>query len=159
VSTEVRRRRFEPWPFVLAGGLLFMISSSLAFYAVARLHPDPLVVADPFEAGLRYHALASERRAAEARGLEIRLEADLASGAALVRVDVIDQAGAPVTARSVTVRRERPAEGGLDAEFPLALDEGGFVGSIPLPRPGRWRLVVSAQVEGLTFRRVFGVRG
>lgn len=158
MSTEGRTHRFEPWPVILAAGLLCMIAISLAFYGIARSHPDALVANDAYEAGLRYNALLSQRRAAEQRGLDIRLEAELADGAARLRARVVDRSGV-VKARSVVVRRERPAEGGYDADFPLAAGDGGFVGEVPLPRVGRWRLVVTAEVGDLTVRRVFGVRG
>ncbi|MGH0031625.1 MAG: hypothetical protein ACQGVC_17665 [Myxococcota bacterium] len=36
-------RRFEPWPWILAGLLVFMIGTSLAFYHVAATHPDPVI--------------------------------------------------------------------------------------------------------------------
>lgn len=158
MDTDPSERRFEPWPFALAGGLLFMIVVSLAFYGIARCHPDALVAKDAYEAGLRYNALLSQRRAADARGLDIELEAELREGRARLRARVVDRDG-PVLARAVVVRRERPAEGGLDADFGLERGEGGFVGEVPLPRSGRWRLVVTAEVGDLEVRRAFGVRG
>lgn len=36
-------RRFEPWPWALALALATMIAISVAFYAAARTHPDPVV--------------------------------------------------------------------------------------------------------------------
>jgi nitrogen fixation protein FixH len=159
VPTDARERRFEPWPLALAAALLCMIASSLAFYAIARLHPDALVVQDAYEAGLRYNALQAQRRAAEQRGLDIRLEAELVAGSARLRARVVDEQGGPVSARTIVVRRERPAEGGYDAEFALVRDESGFVGEVPLPRSGRWRLVITAVVDDLRVRRVYRVQG
>lgn len=152
-------RGFEPWPFALAGGLLAMIAGSLTFYAIARANPDALVVGDAYEAGLRYNAEREERRAAEALGVDIELDAQLAPGSARVRVRVLGAGGGPVAARDVAVRRERPAEGGYDDDFPLDAAGAAFVGDVPLPLPGRWRLVVTARVGGHTVRRSFGVRG
>jgi len=43
VSTERRR---EPWPWIVAGLLAFMVCTSLTFFAIATTHPDPPVVAD-----------------------------------------------------------------------------------------------------------------
>lgn len=158
MEPEPRERRFEPWPFILAAGLLFMIATSLSFYAVARANPDALVVSDAYEAGLRYNALQAERRAAQELGLDILLEATLVPGSAELRVAVVGADGTAVAASDVSVRRERPAEGGYDEDFSLAADDAGFVGEVPLPRPGRWRLVVTARVDGQTVRRAFGVR-
>ena len=42
------------------------------------------------------------------------------------------------------MRREHPSRGGLDDDFELASDSSErrrFVGSVPLPRHGRWRLI------------------
>ena len=46
-----------PWPWILAGLLLFMVSSSLAFLRVAILHPD--------QRGLAAQALVDAGRAME----------------------------------------------------------------------------------------------
>lgn len=57
-------RRREPWPFILAALLLFMIAVCVAFYAVAASHPDrPL---DLERAGLRPYEGYVARGAAEA---------------------------------------------------------------------------------------------
>ena len=44
-----------PWPWILAGLLLFMVSSSLAFLRVAISNPDPLVVDDNYTVGRDYN--------------------------------------------------------------------------------------------------------
>jgi nitrogen fixation protein FixH len=74
-----------------------------------------------------------------------------------VRVTVLGADGGWVPAQEVVVRRERPAEGGLDADFALRADGDGFVGTLPLPRPGRWRLAVTATVGGRPVRQQFAV--
>ncbi len=51
---DAERRRIEPWPWLVTGMLLAMISTSLAFFHVARTHPDPPVVDDAYRAGLEY---------------------------------------------------------------------------------------------------------
>ncbi|MCA9510413.1 MAG: hypothetical protein KC560_06880 [Myxococcales bacterium] len=42
-SEAAPRRRFEPWPWVLAAMLGAMIATSISFYAVAASHRDPEV--------------------------------------------------------------------------------------------------------------------
>ena len=37
----------EPWPWILAALLCFMIGTSLSFYAIAKAHPDPVLPAAP----------------------------------------------------------------------------------------------------------------
>ena len=142
MKAEARRRRPEPWPVVLAALLLFMMGASIGFLRVATRHPDPVVGQDssrelpePVRAARRAHAL----------GWEITLATTPRAGGADVRVALADRAGAPLAADRVTLRRERPAEGGFDAELPLAGVGAQWKGEVPLPRPGRWHLVVRAE--------------
>jgi nitrogen fixation protein FixH len=148
----MRPRRIEPWPVGLALLLLAMIAGSLAFLAVAAAHPDPLVVEDAYVAGLQYNDAVRARRRAEALGVSLELTAEPRDGGMAVRVQARGPGGDPVRPQAVRVRRERPAEGGLDADFELRLQGGVWSGQIPLPRPGRWRLIASADVTGETLR-------
>ncbi len=150
-------RRFEPWPFALAAALLTMMAIAVAFYAVAAANPDALVVDDAYAAGLAWNAGVRERERAEALGVELGLAVAPAEGGVAVHVTLAGAGGAPVSAERVTVRRERPAEGGLDADFELVPAGSGWRTELPLPRPGRWRLAVTAWVEGLPVRRAFRV--
>lgn len=154
------RRRVEPWPLAVAGLLLAMIASALAFWAVAAAHPVTLVAEDPFQAGLAYNDRVAERRRAEALGLVLALDTAPAEGGVAVRVRVTRDGGPAGAVERVVVRRERPTEGGLDAAFPLeAGPDGVFRGRVPVPRPGRWRLVATATVEGVELRRAFALGG
>ena len=58
--------------------------------------------------------------------------------------------GRPLDAARLSVRRERPAEGGLDAEFAIA---GAGPIDVELPRPGRWSLTVRAERDGAVVER------
>jgi nitrogen fixation protein FixH len=149
-----RRGRREPWPVALAALLLFMIGASLGFLRVATRHPDAVVGQDasrslpePLRAARRAHAL----------GWEIALVAAPEPGGAAVRVALRDGAGAPLAADRVTLRRERPAEGGLDTELALAGAGADWAGAVPLPRPGRWHLVVRAERGEEAAERRFSV--
>jgi hypothetical protein len=42
-----KTRRFEPWPFLLAGLLVGMMGISVGFYVIASQHPDPVVSSAP----------------------------------------------------------------------------------------------------------------
>lgn len=46
-------RRFEPWPFALAGALALMIAVCLAFAFVATTRPDPELLPGGERPGLR----------------------------------------------------------------------------------------------------------
>lgn len=153
---EPPARRLEPWPLALAGLLLAMMATSLGFWAVAAAHPDPLVVDDAYRAGLRYNDELQARRRAEALGVELDLELRPDPEGIHVAVSIAAPDG-PVSAERVVLRRERPAEGGFDADFELLRRDGAWIGHVPLPRPGRWQLVASASLRGETLQRRFGI--
>ncbi len=58
--------RTEPWPWILAAGLLSMISISSAFAWMAITHPDPVIVDEQYEA----HGQSFEPRLLEAENQE-----------------------------------------------------------------------------------------
>jgi nitrogen fixation protein FixH len=130
----------------------------LAFYTVASRNRDGLVVEDAYAAGLAYDAGREEHDRARRLGIDLALsvEPDAHAGV-LVRVATRGRDAQPIEASQVTVRRERPAEGGYDADFPLDRDTGGWSGRIALPKPGRWRLVVAARVGDVTARETFAI--
>ncbi len=151
------RRRREPWPIAVAALLLFMIGGSVGFLRVALRHPDPLVVTDANGAKLDYpETVRAARRAAEL-GWQITLEATPHPGAADVRVALSDERGRPIRADRVLLRRERPAEGGLDDEAVLHAENDRWSGAIELPRAGRWTLVVRAEFDGEAAERSFAL--
>ena len=140
------RRRREPWPIVVAALLLFMVGGSVGFLRVALRHPDPLVVTDANGAKLDYPEPVRAARRTAALGWQITLEATPRPGAAAVRVSLWDDRGRALRADRVLLRRERPAEGGLDGEtVVLRAEDERWSGAIELPRTGRWRLVVRAE--------------
>lgn len=156
--TRKPARRFEPWPWLLTGLLAAMIASSLCLLSIASAHPDGLVVADAWTAGLAYNDAVAAERAAEDAGLEldvatretgtgVRVEARIAAPGEPTN------AGAGPDALQVSVRRLRPAESGYDADFALAPGSGGFSADVPLPLAGRWRLVVTAERGDALLRR------
>jgi nitrogen fixation protein FixH len=147
----------EPWPLVLAALLASMIGTSVGFWRGAARHPDPLVVDDADAAARRYSERVRAARRAESLGWSIDLVARPNATGAVLRVALRDGEGQPLAAERVTVRRERPAEGGLDAEVALEAGSEGWSGGIALPRPGRWRLVVRAERDDEVAERSFAL--
>lgn len=151
------RRRREPWPIIVAALLLFMVGGSVGFLRVALRHPDPLVVTDANGAKHDYPEPVRAARRAAALGWQITLEAAPRPGAADVRVALSDDRGRPLHVDRVLLRRERPAEGGLDGETVLRAEEDRWSGAIELPRAGRWRLVVRAERDDEAAERSFAL--
>jgi nitrogen fixation protein FixH len=154
MKAERRARRREPWPVALAALLLFMIGASLGFLRVATHHPDAVVGQD---ASRELPEPVRAARRARALGWEIALTTAPRPGGADVRVVLADRAGAPLAADRVTVRRERPAEGGFDAVVPLAGAGAEWAGELALPRPGRWHLVVRVERGSEAVERRFAL--
>jgi nitrogen fixation protein FixH len=155
MTTNAKRR--EPWPVALAALLLAMIGTSTGFYEVAARHPDPLVVQDAFAAERSVSERLRAERRAEALGWDLALAVELRPGIAHVEARLRDRGGALLAADRVSLLRERPAEGGLDATVPLTADGDGWTGDVALPRPGRWHLVVRAERGADTAERTYAV--
>ena len=151
------RRRREPWPVALAALLAAMIGTSLGFYRVASRSPDALVVEDAFAAERQVSDRLRAERRTESLGWRIELAVALRGDSAHVVADLRDAAGAPLAADRVSLLRERPAEGGLDAAIALEPAGDGFAGDVPLPRAGRWHLVVRAERGEERAERSFAV--
>lgn len=151
--TAQTERRFEPWPWALAGLLLAMIAGSLAFYAVARAHPDPLVVDDAYGEGLRLNDELHALERGAARHLELFVEARPTAAGTALALALRGPDGRPARPDRVRVRRERPAQGGFDEDFALAPADGRWRGEIPLPLPGRWLLVARAELGDAAVER------
>ncbi len=148
------RARLEPWPWIVAGLLGSTVAVCLAFAHVAASHPDALVVEDAYTAGLAHNDAARARAAADEAGWRFDLAVEPTPAGVRARLVVLDAEGAPLAADALVLRRERPSEGGYDADFPV--DAGAEI-EIPLPRPGRWHLVARARVGGAVLERVYGV--
>jgi nitrogen fixation protein FixH len=150
-------RRREPWPVVLAAALSFMVGTSFGFYRLASSHPDPLVVADAYSAGRAYSDRVRAERRADALGWRVALSAAPRDGRAAVHVTVRDGDQRPVQLDRVTLLRERPTQGGFDRQVPLTAGANGWDGTVSLPLPGRWMLVVHAERGDEMAERSFAV--
>jgi len=144
----------EPWPWIVGATLVSTIAVSLAFAWVAHRHPDALVVDDAYVAGLAWNAQQRAHAVAEQAGWELRLRAEEAAGGLDVRVSAFDASGARLDGARLGLRRERPSEGGYDAD--IALDADGAA-RVPLPRAGRWHLVATAERDGALLQRRYRV--
>ena len=150
-------RRREPWPLALAALLAAMMGTSVGFYRVASRSADALVVEDAFAAERQESDRLRAERRAESLGWQIGLALELHAGGARVIAELRDAEGRPLEADRVSLLRERPAEGGLDATIALERIGAGFAGDVPLPRAGRWHFVVHAERNGERAERSFAV--
>jgi nitrogen fixation protein FixH len=119
-----------------------------AFLAAAVANPDPVLVEDAYAAGERYDAALRAAARASALGLRLELGAEPAPGGVRVALRLLDAEGREVRAERMRVRRERPTQGGLDAE--LAAEPGAAPIWLPLPLPGRWIVEGVAERAGET---------
>ena len=150
--TTRTRRTPEPWPLALMALLAAMIGTGVAFYRIAQQHPDA-VIADAYKTGLHYGEGVRAAGRARALGWQLDVQTEIESDGARAVATLRDAAGAPLSAERVTLRRERPAEGGFDAEFAMARSGEGYTGQVSLPLRGRWQLVAVAEREGERIER------
>lgn len=156
-GTVARRGRVEPWPLVVMGLLVGMGVVLGLFLRTAIVHRDTMVVDDAYAAGLRLSSEIEAGRRVAARGWDLELAAAPEAEAVRVQVRLVADGAAPAPER-VVLRRERPAEGGLDRSYELTpAGDGSFAGLVPLPRPGRWHLEARAEVGGEAVVRRFRV--
>jgi nitrogen fixation protein FixH len=146
-------RRREPWPLALAGLLLAMAVVLAAFLAAAITHPDAVLVDDAYAASERYDAALRSAERSSALGLRLELAAELAPGGARVALRLFDADGRALAADRVRLRRERPAQGGYDADIAVHSDGRGWTAQVALPLPGRWTLEGRAERGGETVVR------
>lgn len=146
------RRAPEPWPLVLMALLAAMIGTGVAFYQIAAQHPDA-VIADAYQTGLHYGEGVRAAERARSLGWQLDVWTEVQADGARAVATLRDAAGAPLTAERMTLRRERPAEGGYDEEFAMARSGDGYTGQVALPRRGRWQLVALAEREGERIER------
>lgn len=146
-----------PWPWIVIVLLGAMVTSSLLFLRVSLTYPDALVVSDARAAGRAYHEDVRAERRAEALGWKVELDAQTDAGAADVRVRVHDAKGGHLAAERVSLRRVRPAEGGLDESLDLQRDGDAWSGRVALPRAGRWHLHVRVETADEAVERTFAV--
>lgn len=145
-----RRVAIEPWPIALAALLAAMIGTSVGFYRVAASNPDPAVSGDSFLAGERFADEARAAQRASARGWTLDVTTQQTAAGVAVAANLLGADGAVLGADRLSVRRERPAEGGYDAEFAVTGDDAF---EVALPRAGRWSITVRAERDGAVVQR------
>ena len=152
-----RRKTPELWPLALMSMLAAMMGTGTAFYRIAERTPDA-VIAYAYQASLHYSDAVRAAERARALGWQLELNTELRADGAHATVTLRDATGASLDAERVTLRRERPAEGGYDEEFALAREGESWAGQIALPRRGRWHLVARAERDGERIERRVALR-
>jgi nitrogen fixation protein FixH len=147
-----KRRLPELWPLGLMALLAAMMGVSVAFYQISKRFPDA-VIADAYQTGLHYSEGVRAAERARALGWQLELRTEIEAEGARAIATLRDAAGAPLRAERVTLRRERPAEGGYDEAFAMAPSGEGYAAEVALPRGGRWQLVAQAERDGERIER------
>jgi len=150
--TTSKRRLPELWPLGLMALLAAMMGVGVAFYQISKRFPDA-VIGDAYQTGLHYSEGIRAADRARALGWQLDVRTEVQADGARAVATLRDAAGAPLTAERVTLRRERPAEGGYDEEFVMARSGESYTKDVSLPRRGRWQLVALAEREGERIER------
>ena len=150
--TTSKRRLPELWPLGLMALLAAMMGVGVAFYQISKRFPDA-VIGDAYQTGLHYSEGIRAADRARALGWQLDVRTEVQADGARAVATLRDASGAPLRAERVTLRRERPAEGGLDEELAMVSSGEDYTGAVALPRRGRWQLVALAEREGERIER------
>ena len=139
--------RWVPW---LVGGLMAVVLAANAILIYLAIS-DPSFAVEPDS--YRKALLWDEKRAQDARNLELgwRLEVEVAG--AEVRLRLADAAGIPIEDARVQLEAFHGARAAEILRADLAHGAGAdYVAALPLARPGLWefRILVSRGVERFT---------
>lgn len=137
-------RPFEPWAVGIAAALALGLAGPIAFLWVAVHAPPERVATDPWRASLAQADEEHARAQGRASGWDVALRA--APTDAGVRVELVPSSSrAPLPEDfELRLRRERFERADLDAEIALVHSHGRWLAEVPLPAPGRWRLLARA---------------
>ncbi len=94
---------------------------------------------DAYSRGLTYNDVLEERTAQAALGWRAAVTVEAGDTATLVRVDLTDAAGAPISGAEVTVLFRRPTHEGEDTEAACTEARPGvYTAMVELPGAGVW---------------------
>jgi hypothetical protein len=150
-------RRIEPWAVGIIALLALGLAGPIAFLWISEHAPPELVAADPWRVSLAQDAEERVRGSGRDTGWDVSLVAERTRTG--VRVEL-----APATTRlalpdalELRLRRERPERADLDAEIPLVRVDDRWIAEVPLPAPGRWRLLARAGAGEVWIERSFAL--
>jgi nitrogen fixation protein FixH len=150
-------RRVEPWAVGVAAVLALGLTGPIAFLWIAVHAPPERVATDPWRVSLAQGAEERVRASGRDTGWDVTLVAERTSTGVRVELE-------PATTREplpdgveLRLRRERPERADLDTEVALARSGDRWTADVPLPVPGRWRLVTRAGAGDVWIERSFAL--
>jgi hypothetical protein len=149
------KRRIEQWAVGTVAALALGLTGPIVFLWIAVNAPDERVATDPWRVSLAQDAEERVRASGRDTGWDVSLRAERTATGARVEL-------APATTDrplpddiELRLRRERPDRADLDAEIPLVHSDGRWRADVPLPAPGRWRLLARAGAGEVWIERSF----
>lgn len=150
-------RRVEPWAIGIPAALLLGLTGPIAFLWIAIHSPPERVATDPWNAKLAQDAEERVRAEGQASGWDVSLRASATGSGVHVELEP-STVGMPLPADlQLRLRRERPERADLDVEIPLSRSGDRWIADVPLPAPGRWRLLARAGSPEVWVERSFVV--
>lgn len=150
-------RRIEPWAVGIVAVLALGLAGPIAFLWIAVHAPPERVAADPWRVSLAQAAEERVRGSGRDTGWDVSLVAERTSTG--VRVELAPETTSRPLPDDVELRlrRERPERADLDAEIALVRVNGRWTAEVPLPAPGRWRLLARAGARDVWIERSFAL--
>lgn len=148
-------RRVEPWAVGVVAALALGLAGPIAFLWIAVHAPPERVATDPWRASLAQDAEERVRAAGRASGWDVSLRAERTHDGVRVELTPATRGRPLATDLELRLRRERPDRADLDAEIALLQSDGRWTADVPLPAPGRWRLLARAGAGDVFVERSF----
>lgn len=141
---------FREWrPWVIVGGLLFVMVVNAGLLYIANKDFPGVVENDYYDKGMYYNEYLSRMEQQRLRGWKLNLgwvQEPQVGEPATLRCLAVDKQGKPLSGAKVEVKLLRPGEPKADQRLVLhEIAPGDYQGTISLPRPGNWDLLLQMQ--------------
>ena len=143
IRTEPAPFRRSLWiPWTIAGCFVIVVAVNVLMAWCAAWSWTGLVSPSAYDQGLTYN----RNLAAEMHQRMLGWHCRFATEGSVVRVELRDRDGAPLTGAEVTATFERPDRDGSDFALPLAAEGAGvYAARVTVPEPGLWKVHVTAR--------------
>lgn len=146
------------WPLAIIFffAVVFMTNGILVYLAVSGF--DGLVEDNYYEKGLRYNEVIRQEKRLAWR-ITLSSPDDLKPGTAnKVKVVIFDKTGEPIGGAKVNLAVRRPATSRYDVEYELVPSGCAYHGTVNVPLPGHWDILVRAEKGADRMEKTFRMR-
>jgi len=142
-----RRGRFVPW--VIAAFYMTFMATLIGFVVIAYRNPPSEVTTEAYEKGLAYNQTLAKASVEDALGWHSVVTYERG----VVRFELRDSRRMPITGAVAKAWFVHPDDAASDRSVDLiAIDDGVYLASLPLPNTGLWTVHVTAEKQGRQYQ-------